>query len=588
MLALLLSAAFVHAQMPAQATVAAVPERAAVRAGDSTVLLVTIDVAAGLHAQSHTPSDPNYIPLVVTPTPDEAVEFGGIDYPVGVDKTYPGLGKLNVYTGRVVVRVPVKIKAGTPDGAIKLAGVVRYQACDDTVCFPPKRVPFETTIDVSAAAAPSTAPAVTAAPAAAGDDAAASDGPTAFGFALKSDAYLLAFVAAFVVGIIFNAVPCVLPVVPLKIVGFYEAAQHDRRKCFLLGLAFSAGIVASFTVLAVLVVGVRALTWGGLFQQTWFTVTIVTVLTVMALSQFGLFTVNLPMAAYAYTPRHDTYTGNVMFGVLTAALSTPCTIGPFSALLVWALGQPPAAGAALVVVVGCGMAFPYLVLSAFPQVIRRFPRTGPVGEIIKQTLAFLVLATAFYFARPFLNRLLSPPAFWWTLFAIVAMACVFLIGRTVQLVGTRRAITISSLVAAVVLIASGLFTSVLARQPYEWTPYTDAALADALKSGRPVLVDFTADWCGNCHVLEAFVINDPAVVRAVRDAGVVMLRADVTHGTEPAVPLKDKLVPTGEIPLTAVYTPTAAEPSVLKGVYSTADLLRLLAKASPQVTAGLK
>ncbi|MDB5327012.1 MAG: dsbD [Phycisphaerales bacterium] len=573
-----------------QATVTAAADHDHAKAGDSVTIDVTIDVAQGLHAQSHTPNDPNYIPLVLTPKAMPGVTFGTPVYPAGVDETYPGLGTLNVYTGQVVVKLPVKIAADAA-GPLKVAGVVRYQACNDTACFPPQRAPFEVTITVESGKAPATTqaavppvatpPATQAAVAttAPADAAAVLPPPPAepAGWLTLSDnSYGLAFAMAFVVGIIFNAVPCVLPVVPLKIAGFYEAAQHDRRKCFMLGLAFSAGLVASFAVLALLVVVLRTLTWGGLFQQTWFTISIVLVLTIMAASQFGLFTINLPTAAYGFSPRHDTYTGNVLFGILTAALSTPCTIGPFSALLTWALARPPVLGAATIVVVGCGMASPYLVMSAFPQVARKFPRTGPVGEIIKQTLAFFVLATAVYFARPLIGSWIAPAAFWWTLFAIVAVACVFLVIRTIRSVGTPRAIAISSVIAAIVALGSGLGVASLARHPYQWQPYTDVALAEAIKTGRPVLIDFTADWCGNCHVLEAWVINDKSIVHAVQTGGVIMLKADVTYGTEAAVPLKDKLVPTGEIPLTAVYLPGQSEPKLLKGIYTTADLLHIL------------
>lgn len=570
-----------------QATITAAADHDHAKPGDTVTVNVTIDVAEGLHAQSHTPNDENYIPLVLTPKATPGVTFGEVVYPKGMDENYPGLGTLNVYTGQVVVKLPVTIKPDAAAGPAKIAGVVRYQACNDTACFPPQRAPFEVTITVEGGKAPATTqaalplttpPTTQASATTAPADAAAALPPAepAGWLTLSDNSYGLAFAMAFVVGIIFNAVPCVLPVVPLKIAGFYEAAQHDRRKCFMLGLAFSAGLVASFAVLALLVVVLKTLTWGGLFQQTWFTISIVLVLTVMAASQFGLFTINLPTAAYGFSPRHDTYTGNVLFGILTAALSTPCTIGPFSALLTWALARPPILGAATIIVVGCGMASPYLVLSAFPQVARKFPRTGPVGEIIKQTLAFFVLATAVYFARPLIGSWIAPAVYWWTLFAIVAAACVFLVVRTVRSVGTPRAIAISSVIAAVVAIGSGLGVASLARHPYQWQPYTDMALAEAIKTGRPVLIDFTADWCGNCHVLEAWVINDKSIVHAVQTGGVIMLKADVTYGTEAAVPLKDKLVPTGEIPLTAVYLPGQAEPKLLKGIYTTADLLNIL------------
>ena len=106
-------------------------------------------------------------------------------------------------------------------------------------------------------------------------------------------------------------------------------------------------------------------------------------------------------------------------------------------------------------------------------------------------------------------------------------------------------------------------------------------MAEATKQrAAPVLIDFTADWCGNCHALEALVINDAAVVKAVRSGNVLMLKADVTHGDEPAVPLKDKLLSTGEIPLTAVYVPGDREPVLLKGFYSKADLLAVLQNQS--------
>ena len=587
-LLLLLALAPAVASAAGQATVSATAEPATAKPGEVVTVHVVVDIDPKYHAQSHTPSEPTYIPLTVKPDANPAATFADAKYPAGTDHDYPGLGKLNVYTGRVTIDLPATIKADAPAGPLTLSGRVRYQACDDNACFPPQRPPFSVTLTV--AAGPATAAAAATRPAVATTAAAAPPGPpaaaappvaTAFGLDLAGQSAVVVLALAFVVGIIFNAVPCVLPVVPLKIAGFYEAAQHDRRKCLLLGAAFSAGLVATFAVLAVVVVGLHKASWGQQFQSPWFTAAIVVILTVFAASQFGLFTVNLPMAAYGFQPRHDTYFGSVLFGILTAVLSTPCTIGPFAGLMAWALAAPAALGATAIVVVGCGMASPYLLLSAFPQVVRRFPRTGPVGEIVKQSLAFLVLATAFYFARPFLGRV-PESAFWWVLFAFVPAAGLFLVWRTIRALGTPRATAIAAAIAVVVTLPSAVLARRLASRPYEWQPFSQAALDRASADGRPVLIDFTADWCPNCHYLEATVLKDAAVVAAVKNGRVLMLKADVTREDAPAKPLLDKLSPAGAIPVTAVYRPGRPDPQVvLHDLYGADALLTAIKAARP-------
>ena len=558
---------------------------ATAKPGQTVTLHIAGTVAEGYHVQSHTPSDPAYIPFEVTVDPDPNLQFGEPNYPAGKNEMYPALGTLNVYTGDVTIDVPLTIKPTAANGATPIDIRLHYQACNDAVCFPPKSpkltasltiVGGATTAPMQAVVAPPTTQSA-AQPFAEPPVIESQDG-TIFGLALGSHAYLLAFSAAFIVGIFFNAMPCVLPVVPLKIMGFYEASQHDRRRCLALGAVFSAGLIATFALLALLVIGFRVLDWGGLFEKTWFTLTIVLVLLAMAVSQFGFFTVNLPTGVYRFAPRHDTYVGNFFFGVLTAALSTPCTIGMFVALLAWALKQPVSIGVLLVIMVGVGMAAPYFVLSAFPELARRFPRTGPLGEIIKQVMAFLLLATAVYFAWPFFNRFVSPSVFWWTLFAVIAAGGIFLVTRTAQMLHTRRAVLIAAVIAIVVTAPSLYATIRLTENPYEWKPYSDAVLAEAQAAGRPVLIDFTATWCGNCHYLEAFVLHDAKVVDVVRDNNVLMLQADVTNDDAPGRPLLSRLNPAGAIPLTAVYLPNAKSPKLLSGIYNDADLVGIFSK----------
>jgi thiol:disulfide interchange protein DsbD len=570
----------------------AVLSQTALRPGDKAMLAVEFEVEEGFHAQSHTPTQDFFIKFELKPDKDDAVTFGDPVYPQGKDEEYPGLGKLNVYTGKVVIFVPVEVKPDAKPGDIKLSGVAKYQACDDKVCYPPAKAKFEakTSIVPAGTEVKPNEPelfkdaAKHAAPAEPKNRSTAVVPPAApariFGRELGSNAYLLAFFGAFIVGVIFNVMPCVLPVVPLKIMGFYEVAQHSRAKSLAFGAVFSAGLIASFGVLAVLIVALRVIDWGELFTKWWFIVPMVIVLIAMAISMFGLFTVRVPTALYNVTPRHDTYVGNFLFGVLTAALSTPCTFGMFVGLLAWALTQPASIGVALIMMVGVGMAFPYFVLSAMPEVARRFPRGGAGGEVVKQFMGFLLLATAIYFASPLIRRAASQETVWWFIYASIAAGSLFLLVRGVRVSKTMTGRVTAALVALLIFIPSTYAVRLLTIKPFEWQAFTPQALAQARAQGRIVLVDFTATWCGNCHFLEATVLKSHTIVQAVHDHQVVMMKADVTDDGAPGRPLLAQLSPAGAIPLTAIYIPGAPNPTQLTGIYERAELKRVLDDAS--------
>jgi thiol:disulfide interchange protein len=555
----------VFALAASRADVSAVLSLTALHAGESAELAVIINVPPELHVQSHTPLDANLIPLVVKMNAVDGVTFGEPVYPPGKNKVFPELGTVNVYMGQAIVRVPVTVWNDAKVGDVTLSGKLRFQACNDIACFPPENVPFEVVSRIEPADIPGQP-----------------NRPDIFKTVVHANSpaasptLLAMFGLAFVVGIFFNAMPCVLPVVPLKIMGFYEVSQHDRRKSLALGAVFSLGLIASFGVLALLVVGLRVLDWGGLFQKTWFTIAIVAVLVVMSVSLMGVFTVNLPTGIYRFSPRHDTYFGNFLFGILTAALSTPCTFGMFVGLLTWSLAQPAFVGVAAIMMVGVGMAFPYFVLSAFPELARRFPRAGPWAEVVKQMMAFLLLATAVYFAQPLYQRFVSERAFWWTLFAVIAAGGIFLVVRSLQLSKSLLPRVISGVIAIGLVFPSFLAVRRLTADPYDWQPYSEQTFAAARATGNPVLIDFTADWCGNCHYVEGFVLNSRQIVKEIRDHHIIMIKADVTNEDAPAHNLLIALNPAGAIPLTAVYEPNADHPDLLDGIYTVGDLVKII------------
>lgn len=567
--------------------------------GSKAWAAVVVQVKAGFHAQSHTPLEPTYIPFTMKLDENPALKFGEVRYPPGQIENYPGLGNLSVYTGKIVVYVLVEVKGDVKPGRTQITGKVRYQVCDEKACYPPESPAFKIETEIVPAGAEvkpnepelfkdvKEGPARSTQPAGAGPEASATAGPMQV--AGKLGAAWVQFLTAFLVGIIFNVVPCVLPVLPLKAVGFYEASRHSRVKSLSFGAVFSLGLIATFAVFGVLIFGYtwigfhdRPFDWGQLFTKAWFTIGIVAILFGMALGTFGAFSVGVPRALYSVSPRHDTYWGNFLFGILTALLSTPCTFGMFVGLLAWAITQPPAVGVLILVTVGAGMAFPYFVLSALPEVARRFPRTGPWAELVKQMMGFLLLLAAVYFARPFLGRVVQGEKFWWLPFGVCAAAALFLVVQTFRFSHHALPRAVGLIVAALIIGGSLRAVLVLTEQPYVWQQYSDTALEQARASHRLALVEFTADWCGNCQFVEAHVLHSKPIVEAVRKHDVAMLKADVTRDDAPARPLLEKLNPAGSIPLTVIYSPNLQQPIELTGIYSREDLQHALDAAAEE------
>lgn len=601
------SAPAANVSADSRASVAAHVNFDRVQPGQQAVVAIVLDIQEGFHAQSNKPIQDFLIPFSLTALAAEPGTAFEPIYPEGHIENYPALvmpgdkGDLSVYTGRAITYIPVEVAADAKPGTtFTVRGKATFQICDAQSCFQPETKEWQVQVPVVAAGEMVSAaseelfanfdPSVWSSLQVAADRSAAPPARpppsettvSLFGLSLDlaTAGIWLVLPLAFFAGIIFNVVPCVLPVLPLKAMGFYEVAQHNRAKCLALGVAFSLGIALTFATLAALVLVMGRLNWGELFSQPWFAAAIGLILIVMALYQFGVFEFVLPQNVYALTPRHDTYTGNVLFGILTAILSTPCTFGLFAGLLVWAVAQPAWLGVSTVTVTGLGMASPYLVLSAFPGLARRFPRTGPWSEVVKQSMGFLLLAIAAYFIRPLLPDAWRGPNFWWVIFGLVAAGGIFAMVRAVQIAqGRARPMVITAAISLVILIPLGLITYSLANPPAGWVQYSPATLASALDADKPVLVKFTADWCANCQTVEQRVFGTQAEMDAWRDRGLTLIKADLTKPDAEGWPLLRELHRVGSIPFTAVYLPGEGEPRKLPGIYSAADLEAALENA---------
>lgn len=556
--------------------------------GMQVVIAVVLDVEPGYKAQSNAPLDELLIPTTVRLEPVPGVTVYEAIYPPGVEKTFAALGKLSIYEGRTVIHVPIEISPDAAPGPIVLRGTMTMQICDDEQCFAPMDKTFEIATEVVAsgqAVSPvnealfaSFDPRVwgTLRPAGDVNPAQTSSAFNAFGVDLQNTGVLGVMGIAFVVGILLNIMPCVLPVLPIKALGFYEAAKQKRFKCFMLGVVFSLGVITTFAALAIPILALGAesrLNWGEMFSNVYFAGAITLILLAAALGTFGVFEFILPTRVYAFSPRHDTFTGNFLWGILTAVLSTPCTFGAFAALLAVALKQPAIVGTILLTSVGAGMAFPYLLLSAFPGWAKNLPAGGKIANVVKQSMSFLLLATAIFFASPLLPGWVSETLKWWVIFAVVAFAGLYLIVRVARIAPRPQPIAFATLTAGVMVAIALWVVLLFTRSAGEWTIYSSETLAKSIESGRPVVVKFTADWCTNCKVVESLVFGDEETQRRLKDSDAILVKVDLTASDAPGWPLLTSLNPAGSIPFTVVYRNDADTPQTLNGIYSSADLL---------------
>src|SRR3954469_24440622 len=242
---LLAFAPFAQAQ-PKAATLTTALSRSALQPGQDAVVAIVLDIKPGFHSQSHTPKDPDLIALNVTATKTEGVTTGDIVYPPAKEESFPALGVLSIYSGKVIFYVPVKVADDAKPGPLTLKGNIKYQICNDNSCFAPESKPWsvETKVGARGEASEPTSPELFKdyKPAAAPTSRSTTTAPVKQGAAPNSAGpppitvddhsptwgafYALGF--AFVSGILFNIVPCVLPMLPIKVLGFAEIAKHDR------------------------------------------------------------------------------------------------------------------------------------------------------------------------------------------------------------------------------------------------------------------------------------------------------------------------------------------------------------------------
>lgn len=589
---------------------------------DQVVIAVTLDIAPGWHtwpnkpvlppALAGFPAVPTEITLKDLP---EGIKIGPIQWPEPkpeiVNYTSESM-EILFYKGEAIAFVPLLIEEGATLGARTITVEVSYQACDDSICLQPTSETRTLNLDIVALAdrgdiaAPGATfskfnPAVFADSGAWGREqptgATSSHTPSTprefFGITLPtadSAGGIVAIVAlAALGGLILNLTPCVLPVIPIKVM---TISQHGGTpgKSFLLGLWMAIGVVAFWVGIGLLAVTATSFADPSrIFGIWWVTLGIGAIIALMGVGIMGAFTINLPQSVYMVNPKADSAWGSFVFGVMTGVLGLPCFGFVAGALLASVATQPASVSLAIFAGIGAGMALPYLVLSANPKWLSKVPRTGPASELVKQVMGFLMLAAAAYFIgaglialvadRPYLAKQLH----WWAIAFFASIAGLWLIVRTFQITKkpARRAVfSVIGLALGGLATLWALDSTSTAREKYTdtaWIAFEQSELDAALARGDVVVLDFTAEWCLNCKALKAAVLDVEPVKSRVREEGVVTMTVDLTSTSAPGWEKLRALGQTG-IPTLAIYGPGIDAP-IISNAYTSSQVLEWLEQA---------
>jgi thiol:disulfide interchange protein DsbD len=336
-------------------------------------------------------------------------------------------------------------------------------------------------------------------------------------------------------GFLLNLTPCVLPVIPIKIMGL-SAHAGNRRKTFILGVWMMLGVMALWIGLGVgiaLIAGFTAI--NQLFQYPAFTIILGAFIGIMAIGMGGLFSIRLPNALYKVNPKQDSFFGSFLFGVMTAVLSTPCTAPFMGAAAAWAASQSPTLTLTVFGAIGFGMAIPYLILAAFPQLVEKMPRAGAASEVIKQVMGLLMLAAAAYFIGVGLSGMFqeegAPPSrtYLWIVTACVSASGLWLAWRTLR-IAKKSVIKVAFIIVGLLITASAVVVGNRLTEdgPIDWEYYTPEILQEKLAEGDVVVIEFTAEWCLNCKLLESTVLHSARVVEAFEAEDVTPIKVDLT------------------------------------------------------------
>ncbi len=533
--------------------------------GATIDLLIKAEIVPEFHINSNQPSEEYLIPTVLKFEPFEYASFGDIIYPEPEMATFSFSEEaLSVYQGEITFSVSLKLSPKFPIGKSMVKGILSFQACNDQNCFAPTEEKFEIAVEVVAAqatpvdmkknvskpdvqGAKDTKPETTIAEFA--EDSAAQFSQqkesteretSAVRFTadeLKAKKIIekglpYAIIAFFIFGLALNLTPCVYPVIPLTVGYFGGQSGRSKGSSFMMALFYVLGIAIIFATLG-LISGLAGKQWGFLFQNPWFVIVVTTIILAMAASMFGAFEITVPawLTASLGKSREGTV-GALVMGLTVGVVIAPCAAGIIIGLVgLVAKSGIAAKGTLLFFVMGLGLGLPYLILATFSGLISELPKSGTWMVWIRKFFGVLLIGVALYFFLPQAKHIYDQQGFFFGLLAIFGG---LLLGFLDHDPNYKKGFKIFRGIFGVLMMILGVLwvNKAIQAKPSDlsWIHYQNETLAEIKEEGKPMFIDFYADWCAPCKEMDRTTFRDERVIEISKQ--ITMIKVDCTAPNE--------------------------------------------------------
>ena len=382
-------------------------------------------------------------------------------------------------------------------------------------------------------------------------------------------------VLAFLGGLVLNLMPCVFPVLGIKILGFVNQSGQDKKKVVLHGLVFALGVLLSFwslaAVLAILRAGGQELGWGFQLQEPGFVFILAAVMLVFAMNMSGVFEFGLSATAVgADLQMKSGFAGSFFTGVLATAVATPCSAPFLAPALGAALAVPTGESFVIFTAIAVGLSAPYLLLSLFPEAVKILPRPGAWMETFKQFMAFPLYGTVGALVWVLAGQLGDD-----SLMAILGLVTIALgiwvYGRWTA-PGASAGRVRFGYGGLLVLLLVGAWLGWPAQSKVVWEPWSPEAVTKLRAEKRTIYVDFTARWCATCQTNKKLVFGSADVLKVFADKKIATLRADWTN-KDPRITAELAAYNRSAVPFNVIWLPGNDAPVILPELLTPGSVL---------------